>query len=122
MAHLEEFEELFEFESYPEIVYQHADSCIHGSHPTAIIQGAQNIFESIYHKRCNGQFVNAVGQTLDNGATGVGLTMELIRAYELLEKEENARILEKEANPPGWLRRYNLAMSSWQARMGQYSM
>lgn len=80
----EELQELF----VPELVYQHIDSCIHGSHPTVTIQGSKNIFESIYYKRCNEQFVNGLGQVLDNGAAGVGLTLEEIREIEIRDLEQ----------------------------------
>ncbi len=47
----------------PRRVYQHGDTCLHGNHPESIVQGRG--IGGIYWKRCDGRFINALGEHLD---------------------------------------------------------
>ena len=46
----------------PRKVYQHGETCLHGSDPKSIVQGRG--IEGIYWKRCDGRFRNALGDEL----------------------------------------------------------
>ena len=46
----------------PRKVYQHGETCLHGSNPNSIVQGRG--IGGIYWKRCDGSFRNALGAQL----------------------------------------------------------
>jgi hypothetical protein len=51
-----------EVTSRPRKLYQHGETCLHGTDPRSIIQGRG--VEGIYWKRCDGRYVNALGEDL----------------------------------------------------------
>jgi hypothetical protein len=62
----------------PVVAYKHDSKCIHGTHPDAIIQGCKGVFESIFFRRCDGEYANALGEPLIEGPSAVGLTLDQI--------------------------------------------
>ena len=43
--------------------YTHGETCLHGLDPTSIVQGRG--LEGIYWNRCDGRYLNALGEELD---------------------------------------------------------
>lgn len=52
-----------------------------------IIQGCKDIFKSIYFRRCNGEYSNALGEPLVRGPAGAGLTLQDLSYREELERK-----------------------------------
>jgi hypothetical protein len=46
----------------PRKLYQHGDTCLHGKEPESVVQGRG--IQGIYWKRCDGHYLNALGQEL----------------------------------------------------------
>lgn len=67
---------------------QHAETCIYGSRPAAIIQGHGKIYENMYFKRCNGEYINAVGKEIDNGPRARGMNTAELSTFEALVRAE----------------------------------
>lgn len=59
---LHRYREISERANLPRVEYLHTDSCLHGSNPDCIVQGSG--VAGLYYKRCDGRFVNALGDIL----------------------------------------------------------
>ena len=78
---------MLEYLYRPKPNYEHVASCLHGNTPSATIQGSQDVWQSVYVRRCNGQYVNGAGKAVEEELPQQGCSL-----LEMEDIEESIRI------------------------------